>query len=368
MNNMKKETELEIKALREQIDAIDAQIVNAINKRTDYVLKIGAIKSKRNAAIYAPDREHEVYKKVFGLNKGPIKNKSLEAIYREIMSASLVLEKEIFIGFLGPEGSYTHQACIKKFGSSLPFVSLRTIQDAFKSVEKGECDYSVVPIENSTEGGVNDTLDMFVDSTVKICSEISLPIEHNFMSKETDLKKISRVYSNPQVFGQCRQWINTHIPSIELIEVSSSSRAAQMAAQDSNSAAIAGTLCAQIYDLQILNNSIQDRSNNVTRFVVLSTDSPKPTGHDKTSLVLFIKDKVGVLYDTLLYFKSHDLNLTRIESRPSKKRPWEYYFYIDFIGHYDTPKVQDLLENLKEHCESVKVLGSYPLYKEPVEE
>ncbi len=353
--------------LRAEIDKADAKIVEVINKRTGFVLEIGKLKEKNKAEVYAPDREHKVYQKVFGLNKGPMKNKSLEAIYREIMSASLALEKEITIGFLGPRGSFTHQACIQKFGSSLPFKPLKTIQDVFKSVEDTECDYGVVPIENSTEGGVSNTLDLFIDSTVHICSEISIPIQHNLMSVAGKLDKIKRVYSHPQIFGQCRQWILGNIPSAELIEASSSSKAVQMASEDKDSAAMASKLCAQIYDLKIIAKSIQDKTTNVTRFAILANGYPPKTGNDKTSLVVFLKDKVGALHDTLLYFKGCDLNLTRIESRPSKKRPWEYYFFIDFVGHCDNLKIQDMLKNLDDHCEVVKVIGSYPIYKEPIE-
>ena len=353
--------------LRKDIDRVDETIIESINERTKKVLQIGALKHKHQAPVYAPDREHKVYEKIFSMNEGPITDKSLEAIYREIMSASLSLEKEIVIGYLGPQGSFTHQACIKRFGASLPFMPLQTIQDAFKSVEKGECDYSVVPVENSTEGGVNDTLDMFVESPVNICSELSLRICHNLMSLQTDKAKIKKVYSNPQVFGQCRQWILSHIPHVDLVEVSSSSRAAQMAVEDSEAGAIASELCAKIYDLPLLNSSIQDKGNNVTRFAVLATDFPKPTGNDKTSLVVFIKDKVGALHDTLLYFKNNGFNLTRIESRPSKRRPWEYYFFVDFVGHYHDKGTRELLESLKDHCELIKVLGSYPIYTEPSE-
>lgn len=354
--------------LRNEIDAVDQEIVQAINRRTEIVLQVGSLKNSRNAQIYAPDREYEVYKKVFALNNGPIRNKSLESIYREIMSASLALEREIVIAFMGPAGSFSHQACTQKFGSSLPFVAQRTIQDVFKAVEKGECDYGVVPVENSTEGGVIDTLDMFIDTPVKICSEIAVPINNCFMSKSHDVKILERIYSHPQPLGQCRQWIFTHFPHLEVIEVPSTSRAAQMAAEDPKSAAIASELCATINGLNILYKSIQDVARNVTRFAVIGSESPKRTGNDKTSMVIFLHDRVGALYDMLLYFKGHNLNLTRIESRPSKRRPWEYYFFIDFIGHCEDMHVIDLLENLKQHCEFIKILGSYPIYKEPSEE
>jgi len=364
---MDENTQKQIDKFRTKIDDIDLEIIDAINRRTEVVLEIGKIKEQKNAKIYVPGRENQVYKKAFSVNKGPIKNSSLQAIYREIMSASLALEKKITIGFLGPEGSYSHQATIQKFGSSLPFMPLRTISDVFKAVATGECDYSVVPVENSTEGGVNHTLEMFIDTDIKICSEILVPIKHNLMNKSGDIKQIKQIYSNPQVLAQCRQWLITHLPDAELVEVSSSSRAAQMCNEDENAAAIGSLLCSQIYKLELIHDSIQDIPNNFTRFTILSTDYPGITGDDKTSLLVDIKDKVGALYDTLLYFKNHGLNLTRIESRPSKKRPWEYYFYIDFIGHYDDPAVKDLIENLKEHCESVKLLGSYPIYHNPSE-
>ena len=364
---MDEKTKKQIDQLRTKIDDIDLEIIDAINRRTEVVLEIGKIKELHNSKIYVPGRETEVYKKAASVNNGPIKNSSLQAIYREIMSASLALEKKITIGFMGPEGSYSHQATIQKFGSSLPFTPLRTISDVFKAVETGECDYSVVPVENSTEGGVNHTLEMFIDSNVKICSEILVPIKHNLMNKSGDVKQIKQIYSNPQVLAQCRQWLITHLPEIELVEVSSSSRAAQMCNEDEHAGAIGSVLCSQIYNLELIHDSIQDVTSNFTRFAVLATEYPKMSGNDKTSLLVDIKDKVGALYDTLLYFKNHNLNLTRIESRPSKKRPWEYYFYIDFIGHYDDPKVKDLVNKLSEHCESVKLLGSYPVYHNPSE-
>ena len=208
---------------------------------------------------------------------------------------------------------------------------------------------------------------MFIDSGVKICSEILVPIKHNLINKNGDIKQIKKIYSNPQVLAQCRQWLIKHMPDAELIESSSSSRAAQMCNEDEQAGAIGSVLCSRIYNLEIIHDSIQDVANNVTRFAVLSNEYPKITGNDKTSLLVDIKDQVGALYDTLLYFKNHALNLTRIESRPSKKHPWEYYFYIDFIGHYDDPKVKDLVEKLKGHCESVKLLGSYPVYNNPSE-
>jgi len=306
-----------------------------------------------------PDREKEVYQRVEKLNKGPLSNYALQAVYAEIMSGSLALEKTITIAYLGPPATFTHIAALKKFGSQVRYHPAKSISDIFTEVERGRCDYGVVPVENSIEGAVNHTLDVFIESDLKICSEINLEISHNLLAK-CKLNKIKKIYSNPQVFGQCRLWLESNLPNAELIEVSSTTRAAECVLNERNSAAIASRLAADCYGLKVLAASIEDSAHNMTRFLVVGNIESAPTKDDKTSIMFSVKDKVGVLHDMLVPFKSAKINLTKIESRPSKRRPWEYYFFIDMKGHVQSEKVKKAIAQLNKHCTYLKVLGSYP--------
>ncbi len=331
----------DLKALRDKIDAIDTRLIKLLNDRTKLALKIGAFKNRTGREIYAPDREDAVLRRLVARNPGPIGEESLRAIYREIMSSALALEKPLVIAYLGPEATYSHMASVRKFGASLAYEPLPSIPDVFAEVAKGRADYGVVPIENSTEGAVTHTYDMFVDSDLKVCSQILLPIRHNLMSAGAR-RRIKKLYSISQVFAQCRNWIQMNLPQVELVEVSSSTRAAEK------------------YGLKIHDAKIQDSSENVTRFLVIGRSCPGRTGVDKTSIMFSAKDKVGALHDSLAAFKRHRINLTKIESRPSKKKAWEYYFFVDFLGHCDDPKVKKALEALSRHTMFMKVLGSYP--------
>jgi len=306
-----------------------------------------------------PDREKEVYESIAKNNKGPLSDYALQAVYAEIMSGSLALEKEITIAYLGPPATFTHIAALKKFGSQVRFYPAKSISDIFTEVERGRCDYGVVPIENSVEGAVNHTLDMFIESDLKICSEISLEISHNLLAK-CKMNKIKKIYSNPQVFGQCRLWLESNLPNAELIEVSSTTKAAEHALSERNAAAIASKLAAGCYGLKVLAASIEDSAHNVTRFLVIGEIESQPTRKDKTSIVFSVKDKVGVLHDMLVPFKKNRINLTKIESRPSKRRPWEYYFFIDMQGHIQRETVKKSIAQLNKHCTYLKILGSYP--------
>jgi len=308
-----------------------------------------------------PDREVEVYKKIKSANKGPLSDKAVTAIFREIMSGALQLERPLSIAYLGPEFTFTHLASMKKFGSSVDYSGCETIRDVFSEVEKERADYGVVPIENSVEGAVNYTLDMFVDSDLKICSEVFLDISHNLMSKEKDKSRIKKIYSVPQVFGQCRSWLEANLPGVDLIEVSSTSKAALMTSKEKGVACIGSRQAGEKYGLNLLYGSIEDSTHNVTRFLVIGRTDAKATDHDKTSLMLSIKDKVGGLHNILVPFKEHKLNLTKIESRPSKTRAWEYYFFIDVEGHYSEARVAKALEMLKKETTYLKILGSYPI-------
>ena len=298
--------------------------------------------------------------KITRQNKGPLANEALEAIYREVMSASLALEKPLVIAYLGPKATFSHLAALKKFGSSVGYLPCNTIGDVFAEVEKDTADYGVIPIENSIEGAISHTLDMLVDSDLKICSQFMLDISHNLLANcgKTNIRKI---YSNPQVFGQCRIWLETNLPKADLIEVSSTTRAAQIAAREKNAACIASLLAAKEYKLKIIGKAIEDSPHNITRFLVIGKFEAEPTGHDKTSIMFSIKDKVGALHEMLLPFKKYKINMTKIESRPSKKKAWDYFFFIDLIGHSRDKKIMKALEELEEKCKFLKILGSYPL-------
>lgn len=349
-----------IKQIRKKIDSLDQKIVNLLNSRAKIILEIGKLKNKHNKPIYAPAREKEILTKIAEGNKGPLNIDSLAAIYREIMSASLSLEKPITIAYLGPKATFTHLAAIKKFGSSLEYLASNNISDVFMEVEKDNADYGVIPIENSIEGAISHTLDMLVDSDLKICSQIMLDISHNLLARCAK-KDIQKIYSNPNVFGQCRIWLETNLPKADLIEVSSTTRAAQIASREKNAACIASLLAAKEYKLRIIAKEIEDSPHNITRFLVIGKYEAEPTGYDKTSILFSIKDRVGALQGMLMPFKKHKINLTKIESRPSKKKAWDYFFFVDFIGHRKDRSVKKALEELEEKCKFLKVLGSYPM-------
>ena len=276
------------------------------------------------------------------------------------MSGSLGLEKKLKIAYLGPEATFTHQAGIKKFGSNIEYYACPTITDVFRDVEAERSDYGVVPVENSTEGMISHTLDMFINSDLKICSEIMLEISHNLLGK-CNIKSVKKIYSKQEVFGQCRLWLEINMRGIALTEVSSTSKAAEIASQEKNSAAIASMLAAKKYRLNVIAKDIEDNPNNVTRFLVIGEAIPRPTKKDKTSIMFSVKDKVGALHDILVPFKKYRINLTKIESRPSKRKTWEYYFFVDMTGHCENQNVKKALNELEKHCSFLKILGSYPI-------
>ncbi len=346
--------------LRKDIDKIDTSIIDLMNKRGDLSSKIGDIKKSKNQPVYSPDRESQVYERITKKNKGPLADNSVKAVYSEIMSACLSLEKPVTVAYLGPELTFTHQASLRKFGSSVNYLSCDGIADVFREVERGNADYGVVPIENSTEGAVNHTLDKFVDSPLFICSEVYLPVKENLLCKHADMGKIKKIYSHPNVFGQCRGWIEKNLPSAKLNDTASTIKAAEMAAKRGDSACIASELAARRYGLKVLARSIEDAATNVTRFLVIGKEKSGASGKDKTSIVFSVKDRPGVLHDMLNAFKKSGINLSKIESRPSKKKLWKYYFFIDMDGHCETPKVKKALKSLEGKCYFVKNLGSYP--------
>ncbi len=350
---------MSLKDLRQKIDELDCKIIQLLNDRTKLALGIGKLKSEGGQATYAPERETEIYRRIEALAKGPLPKEALKSIYREVMSAALSLERPLTIAYLGPQATFTHLASISKFGSSVNYVPAATISEVFQEVDQKRAGYGVIPVENSIEGAVTHSLDRFIDSDLKICSEIFFEISHHLLSN-SPLKDIRRVYSNPQVFGQCRMWIEAHLPRVELIDTMSTAQAAERAKREDGSAAIASKLAATLYDLPILASGIEDLAHNMTRFLVISRDVAAPSGRDKTSIVVSIKDKVGALYEMLSPIRKHRVNMTKIESRPSKKKAWDYYFFIDFEGHVQNPKIKKMLEELEERVRFLKILGSYP--------
>ena len=344
---------------RKAIDRLDEQIVRLLNERTQRVWEIGRLKLKSGEEIYAPHREQAVLQRVCRLNRGPITNDSLRAVYREVMSGALAAEKPMTIAYLGPEATFTHQAALQRFGESLRYTPLKTIAEVFNEVAKRRADFGVVPVENSTEGVVTHTLDMFVDSDLKIVAQIVLPIQHCLLSR-TRRPRIKKLYVHPQTLAQCRSWLQKNFPTAEIIETSSNARSAEFAARERHAGAIAGLLAAEKYSLPVLEHDVQDNAGNATRFLVLGRQCSPPTGHDRTSVMFCIADKVGALYSALSTFRRFQINLTKIESRPSKRKAWEYFFFVDCDGHFSDKRVAKALALLAEHCVFVKVLGSYP--------
>ena len=347
--------------LREKIDDLDIEIIKCLNARAKVVQEIGKLKMKSNSHIYAPGRETQIYEKILKLSNGPLPPETLKAVYREIMSGSLALEKPLKVAYLGPEASFSHIAAKNKFGESLKYTSFPDIPSVFRAVVKGHVDYGIVPIENSTEGGVNDTIDMFHSTEAKIMAEVYQHIQHNLLSKYS-AEEVTEVYSKLTVFGQCRNWLSTHLPNAERIETVSTTRAAEIAAEKPNTAAIASSLSAEKYDLPVLFSSIEDNEKNVTRFFILASDIPPRSsdGTYKTSVMVSLKDHIGALHDMLIPFKTYNINLTRIESRPSRQKAWEYYFFIDFEGYLKDDNERECLKALEKSVKEVRILGSYP--------
>ena len=351
----------ELESLRDEIDQIDEQVVSLLNKRVRAAAEIGMIKHAMGVDPYDPSREEQVFEKIDGLNEGSIPNDSLRAIYREVISSSIALEKDLTIGYLGPEATFTHQAAMLNFGSALSYRSLPDIPDVFQSVEIGECDYGVVPIENSTEGAVNRSLDLLVDTELTIIAQVYLKIEHCLFSPSS-LDKIVEVRSKDQALAQCGEWLRRNLPNARLIPVTSTAEAVRESAEGEGIAAIAGKLAGEAHGVPMLDSGIQDRKDNVTRFLVVSRNpSAKRDGVSyRTSLVLSLPDQVGALQSSLNPFSSRGINLCKIESRPSRKKAWDYLFFVDLIGHYEDEDVKAALQELEGHCPFIKWLGSYP--------
>jgi chorismate mutase/prephenate dehydratase len=285
---------------------------------------------------------------------------SVDDIFQAIFTACRSLQKRLDVAFFGPEATYTHQTAIKHFGRNAEYISVPSISDVFFEVERKRADYGVVPIENSTEGVVNHTLDMFVDSQLHIVAEREEPISHQLLSISGKLREIKNVYSHPQALAQCRKWLDSHLPGVAIHTSASTSDAAVHATMDKTSAAIASQLAGQIYHLKTVAHHIEDMADNATRFLVIGHAVPPPSGRDKTSILFSVKDRVGALYDVLLPFRTAKVNLTKIESRPTKRKAWEYLFFVDFLGHQSEKHVKKALEGLSKRCSHLKILGSYP--------
>ena len=351
--------------LRQRIDELDQQLVNLLNERAGVVIKVGQVKRSAGEAvpIYAPDREQAVMQKIRNANQGPLPDACVEGIWRELMSGSFALERPLRIGYLGPPGSFSHLAARKKFGASVDYDELTDFPAIFDEVARGHVDYGLIPIENSTHGGVTASLDCFLDTPVKITAEVLVAIHHNLLSRRP-LEEIKRVYSHQQALGQCRRWLSAQLPGAEQVPTVSTSQAAALAAAEEGTAAIGSTLAAQLNDVPVLFDNIEDNPNNTTRFSVIARQNARPSGDDKTSILFTTEHKAGALTQVLNVFRDHGLNLTRLAERPSQRMNWEYYFFVDIEGHADEPEVDRALGEAKKHCLQLTVLGSFPRARE----
>ncbi len=348
--------------LRGRIDAVDDKLLALLNRRQKIALEIGKIKDKHSQGAYAPVRERDVYERLLKANKGPLQAGSLRAIYREVMSATRAVQQPLRVAYLGPEATFTHLASRTRFGSSVRYVAVASIADVFTEVECGRADYGVVPVENSTEGVVSHTLDMFIDSELLICSEVQLEITQNLLAR-CGLKGIRTVVSHSQALAQCRGWLEENLPGVPLEEVSSTAEASRVAVKRKGVAAVGSELAAPLYGLRVVVPNIHDVAENYTRFLVVGRTENEPSGRDKTSVMFSVKDRVGALHLMLEPFRTHRINLTKIESRPSRRKAWDYYFFVDCAGHCRDLKVRKALAKLGEQSMFLKVLGSYPVAK-----
>ncbi|HWP64932.1 MAG TPA: prephenate dehydratase [Candidatus Limnocylindria bacterium] len=348
--------------LRKRIDRIDDQLLRLLNRRAALALEIAARKAKTNALVYAPGREKGVLERILRTNGGPLRRQDLRAIFTEIISASRGLEQTLRVAYFGPEGTYTHLAARRQFGSSARYVPVSTIADVFREVEARRAQVGVVPVENSSEGMVAHTLDLLVASELHICAEIALAVRHCLLARrDTGLRAVREVAAHPQALAQCRRWLAAHLPGVRLTEEASNARATQRARRERGVAAIAAAEAGALYGLVPLAEGIQDEAGNVTRFLVLrERDADRPTGDDKTSIVVTVRDEVGVLARLLQPFARHGIDLIKIESRPLRERPWEYYFFLDLKGHRRQRKVAQALAAVARRALSLRVLGSYP--------
>lgn len=351
-----------LKSFRERIDKLDQQIQALINERGTVATEVAALKetSGKDTAFYRPEREAQVLREVLARNQGPIPGEEMARLFREIMSVCLALEMPMTIAYLGPEGTFTQAAALKHFGKSVTTLPLDAIDDVFREVESGAAHYGVVPVENSTEGVVNHTLDRFMSSSLQICGEVELRVHHNLMASLDDISSIGRVYSHQQSLAQCREWLDQNLPGIERVAVSSNAAAARIAGKESDAAAIASDIAAGIYGLKILHRNIEDWPDNTTRFLIVGRQQTPPSGADKTSFLVSAMNKPGALHRLLQPIASNGISMCRIESRPSRMTMWDYVFFIDIEGHRQDTQVAKALAELEDEAAMLKILGSYP--------
>jgi chorismate mutase/prephenate dehydratase len=352
--------EKKLQQLRRQIDTLDDQILDLLNRRAEVVVAVGRAKQENRGEYYVPSREKAIYDRLIARNPGPFPADGVQRVFREIISASLSLEQPLKVAFLGPQATYTHVAAMQQFGLSAQLVPLKGISSIFDEVSRGRASYGVVPVENSNEGVVSHTLDMFMTSDLKIIAEILLPVSHDLLNLSGQVTDIRRVVSHPQAIGQCRSWLEENLPDIPLLESSSTATAAQQAAEDASAAAVASEAAASLYGLRVVKHKIEDNPNNFTRFLIIGMDMQGPSGSDKTSIMFSVKDQAGILYHMLEPFSKRGINLAKIESRPTKGKAWEYIFFLDMEGHVQDQKISAALEELRTHCQFLKVLGAYP--------
>jgi chorismate mutase/prephenate dehydratase len=347
----------ELLRLRQRIDALDEQVLGLINERGRLAQAIGHLK---NGIVYKPEREAQVVARLQAANPGPLTAESVAVVFKEIMSACRSLEQQLTIAYLGPEGTFSEAAAVKHFGHAAKGLPCSSIDEVFRSVERGAAHYGVAPVENSTEGAVSRTLDLMLGTSLSICGEVQLRVRQHLMRKTAGLEGIRVVYSHAQSLAQCHEWLAKHLPGVETIPVSSNSEAARLAAADAGAAAIAGELAAEHHNLLIVMRDIEDEANNTTRFLVLSRETVAPSGRDKTSIVLSTKNRPGALLDLLAPLAQRGIGLSKLESRPARNGAWEYVFYLDLEGHRDDPVIQEALRDLEDRCAFLKVLGAYP--------
>ena len=345
---------------RARIDALDQQILGLLNARAQAAIEIGKLKRSANSVVYVPEREKAVYEKLRARNQGPLPDDAVKCIYREIISCTRSLEKPTTVAYLGPRHTFSELAAQRVFGATAEMHPMATLSDVFTEVERKRIDYGVVPVESSMGGGVSDTLDRFLTSNLKIIGEVLLHVTQNLLSK-SPLEQITKVYSKDQGFMQCRTWLQANLPRAELEAVSSTAEAARVASEQLGTAAIASVLAAEPYGLDVVAERIEDAPHNYTRFFVIGDQQSKPTGKDKTSLMISVKNRPGALHGLIVPLSSANIDLTRIESRPCRKKAWDYVFFIDLVGHVEDQKIAAALERISENCSELKVLGSYPM-------
>jgi chorismate mutase/prephenate dehydratase len=352
--------------LRERIDALDEQLLELFNQRAACAVEVARVKRKLNEdpedsiEFFRPEREAQVMKRLKALNKGPLSDQEVARLIREVMSACLALEQPLKIAYLGPEGTYTQTAALKHFGHSVSTAPMSSIPDVFAAVESGQTNYGLVPVENSTEGVISHTLDMFIDSSLRVCGEVEIPINHYLASKLEDVSKIRHIYSHQQSFAQCRRWLDQNLPGIERIPVSSNAEAARLAANEDDAAVICGLPAVEIFGLKVCYENIEDLPDNTTRFVIIGKQDVAPSGNDKTSLLISTKNIPGALLGLLQPLADHGISMNKIESRPAQGYKWAYVFFIDVDGHQDDANVINALNELKQQAALFKILGSYP--------